>query len=213
MSKKILFFDVETTGKILDMKAPVSDVDQYPRITQIAWILIGEHGGECRQFSTHIKPDGWEIPNEPFFTENGMSTEICEQYGIPIKEALEMFIVAEKQCDIRVAHNMTFDSRIIRAELFRLYGEDAPDFGSRKICTMMKSNSWCNIRTSTNRLKFPSLIELHEKLFGVKPATSHDALADVRTCMDCFDALVNRSIISLEPEPEKVSLKDEFKDM
>jgi hypothetical protein len=39
-----LFFDTETSGLPRTHKAPVSDLDNWPRIVQIAWLLIDEQG-------------------------------------------------------------------------------------------------------------------------------------------------------------------------
>ena len=37
MTQTILFFDTETTGLPKSMKAPVEDIDNWPRMVQLAW--------------------------------------------------------------------------------------------------------------------------------------------------------------------------------
>ena len=39
-----LFFDTETTGLPKNWKAPVTDIDNWPRMIQIGWLLSDENG-------------------------------------------------------------------------------------------------------------------------------------------------------------------------
>jgi DNA polymerase-3 subunit epsilon len=41
-----LFFDTETTGLPKNWKAPVTDLENWPRMIQIAWILCDEAGNK-----------------------------------------------------------------------------------------------------------------------------------------------------------------------
>ncbi len=79
-----LFFDTETNGKALDFNAPVDDLDNWPRIAQLGWQVYNVSHELISEGSYLIKPDGWEIPQEQFFIDNNMSTERCEEFGIPI---------------------------------------------------------------------------------------------------------------------------------
>lgn len=179
----IIVFDTETNGKILDMKAPVEMLEYYPRITQLSWAIFNNDGELIKTENHLIKPDGWEIPKEQFFIDNGMSTERNEEYGVPLAGVMEKFINDTNECHTRISHNMTFDSRIVRAEMFRLGIEN--DFTSKKICTMMTTTSFCKL-PGARGFKWPKLEELHEKLFGVKFDGAHDALNDVMACAKCF---------------------------
>ena len=42
----LLFFDTETTGVPRNYKAPASDLKNWPRLVQIAWLLADDDGGE-----------------------------------------------------------------------------------------------------------------------------------------------------------------------
>ncbi len=132
MQKTFFFFDVETNGKILDMKASVEQVDMYPRITQLCFESYRENSdGEivCLQkFNQFIKPDGWVIPKEQFFIDNNMSTERCEELGIPIADALDQFIIDRTAADYSIAHNITFDSRVIQTEGVDSSGQSLKNF-------------------------------------------------------------------------------------
>ena len=43
-----IFFDTETTGFPRNWKAPVTDVDNWPRMVQIAWMVYDEMGNKLR---------------------------------------------------------------------------------------------------------------------------------------------------------------------
>ena len=59
-----------------------------------------------------------------------------------------------------------------------------------KHCTMKQGVDVCKITVLSSKnkeyLKFPSLAELHKKLFDVVPNNLHGALADTIVCMRCF---------------------------
>ena len=51
-----LFFDTETTGLPKNWKAPVSDLNNWPRMIQIGWIL-SDNGHRIDTGSFIIKPE------------------------------------------------------------------------------------------------------------------------------------------------------------
>ena len=51
-----LFFDTETTGLPKNWKAPVTDLENWPRMIQIAWILCDEAGNKLDTQVHIIKP-------------------------------------------------------------------------------------------------------------------------------------------------------------
>jgi len=70
-----------------------------------------------------------------------------------------------------------------------------------KICTMMKSTSFCKIPGANGRPKWPKLEELYHKLFNKSFAGAHNALADVEACAECFYELVRLGVITIEAQP------------
>lgn len=195
----ILFIDCETTGKPIDYKASYEDVNNWPRVTQLAWNLSDQEGNTIAQRQHLIKPDGWEIPKEQFFIDNNMSTERCDEEGWPIVGELEALLFAKNDADVLVAHNLAFDHRVIWAEFLRNGLE--PKRGMHKICTMMKSTNFCKL-PGTRGYKWPKLTELHNILFAKDFEGAHDALADVLAMKDCFFELIRLGVITL---PETVS--------
>lgn len=199
---KFLFFDTETNGLPKDYKASYEDIDNWPRVIQLGWILADLEQNILDQHTILIKPDGWEIPREEFWIKNGHFTEKNEQEGTPIGEVLGMFMAAKEMADVLVAHNLNFDHRIVWAEIIRSGRQ--PRSGMHKICTMMSSTSYCKIPAKRG-YKWPKLEELHQVLFSEDFKGAHDAGADIAVTMKCFYELVARGVItlpSLAPQTE-----------
>lgn len=193
----ILFFDCETTGKPIDYKASYEDLGNWPRVTQLAWMLCNDLGEIIDQRQSLIFPDGWEIPNEQFFIDNNMSTARCAEHGQPIHGELKLLMAAKEQAAVLVAHNLSFDHRVVWAEFIRNGME--PKRGMHKICTMVKSTNYCQL-PGKRGYKWPKLTELHQHLFNKDFDGAHDAMADVIALKDCFFELVKLGVIELPKE-------------
>lgn len=189
----ILFFDVETNGKAKNFNAPVTDLDNWPRVTQLAWQLHTLDGHVNAQSVKLIKPDGWTIPTEQFFIDNGMSTERCEAEGVGAIDAFVPFMFAVVRADVIVAHNIAFDYPVMAAEILR-YGIKADrEHKPRKFCTMKATTDICKLPGKYG-YKWPSLIELHQYCFGKPFDKAHDAMGDVQAMVDCFYHLRNNEL-------------------
>lgn len=210
-----LVFDTETNGLPNDYKAPATDLDNWPRVIQLAWQMYDEDGKLEKEFSSLIKPDGWVINNESklnkkgeetnFWIKNGFSTEGCEENGVDLKEALEELSDAMDNSKYLVAHNMDFDKNIISAEFIR--NQVKPKKKLDKLCTMKESVEFCRIMNSWGSgYKWPTLVELHDKLFNESFDGAHDALSDVKACARSFFELKKRSVM-LKPKSTVHNLK------
>lgn len=206
-----LFFDCETTGKPLRYGASYSDLDNWPRVTQLAWSIAGIDGVVIKSRAAIIYPDGWEIPKEDFFINNNMSTERCVEEGLPLGGILDEFIADKHECEVLVGHTLTsFDHPVVWAEILRSGRQ--PRSGMHKICTMKESTAYCKVPNKPDKNgrirggnKWPTLAELHQVLFGKGFDGAHDAGADIAATMKCFYELVRLGVIqlpSLEPQTE-----------
>ena len=75
----ILFFDTETTGLPKNYKAPVTDLENWPRLVQLAYILQDYDGNTILKGDYIIKPNGFTIPSNYFETfSNEISPLIFE---------------------------------------------------------------------------------------------------------------------------------------
>lgn len=191
----ILFFDVETNGLPKNWKAPMKEVENWPRVISLAYLLVSETAMPLLEKHVLIKPDGWVMPTAQFWIDNGFSQEKSMAEGIPIHQALSELLMAINNCDVMVAHNVSFDHNVVGAEMIRA-GLRA-DKSSRKICTM---NTTTDLLQLPGRFgfKFPKLMELYTFLFQKEFEGAHDALADVKACSECFFELVNRRHIVID---------------
>lgn len=191
-----LFFDTETTGLPKNYNAPVKDVDNWPRLVQLAWILAGADGKTVEQFNCIVKPDGWVI-TEQASAIHGITQAMAEKDGIPVAEALKRFarLLYDKGVTL-VAHNIDFDYKVVGAELERLGWPVG--FGSTPmICTMKASTEFCRIPSMNGykTFKWPKLQELHRKLFALEFKEAHNAAADIQATARCFFELVRLKVI------------------
>lgn len=187
-----LFFDTETTGLPRSWNAPVSDLDNWPRLVQIGWLKYDRAGKEILKQSYIIKPDNFEIPAE-VVKIHGISTKKANEAGIPLRKALKEFSADLKGSKFLVAHNMNFDEKIVGSELVRTRIKSNL-WSIPKICTMHSTTGFCQI-PGPYGYKWPKLMELHEKLFGSSFDNAHDALSDVSACARCFFELKKRKVI------------------
>jgi len=190
-----LFFDTETTGFPRSWKAPVTDLDNWPRIVQIAWILTDEAGAEIEAADYIVKPDGFTIP-EAATRIHRISTERALQEGVSLNEALTKFAGAFEKSRLLIAHNINFDRPIVASELFRL---EMPQniFEKPSFCTQMQTTDFCKLPSRYRGYKWPKLEELHRILFDSNFEDGHDAYVDVKACLKCFFELKNRGIIAI----------------
>lgn len=179
----IFVFDTETTGLPKNYNAPVTDLDNWPRVIMLAYNIYTESQTIVKSFSSLVKPDGWEVPDTDFHKKHGYSTEKCKKHGKSMVELLTEFIKDLSLCHTVVAHNLGYDRNVIGAEMLR-YGfkvEAKPVF----VDTMILGTNICKLPGKYG-YKYPSLTELHEHFFGEGVKGAHDALSDVEACAKCF---------------------------
>lgn len=189
-----LIFDCETNGLPNDWKAPANDVDNWPRIVQLAWAQYNKDGREISCRADIIKPEGFKLEKEAMEV-HGITEEIAKK-GYSLVGALSEFIAMVEQSKILVAHNLRFDRKIVKAELIRSAMSHViiDKGGIESICTMFSSTAYCAIPGPCGN-KWPKLKELHQKLFGEGFEGAHDALVDVRACARCFFELKRLGVI------------------
>lgn len=181
---KILFVDTETTGLPVDETRSFKDIDNWPSIRQIAWLIFTKKGGLVSEHN--------------FFTTGGQKqiTDPNQSYlpGIvsPIHSVLPLFLreINDFEVDVIVGHNIQYDVNVILCELYRL-GLDTRYLESiQEFCTMRNSVEVCGFDTN-NGNRFPKLQELYTKLFHRPFENAHDAYCDIQATSDCYWKLFN----------------------
>lgn len=178
-----LFFDTETTGLPRNWKAPLTDLDNWPRMVQIAWILSDTKGNRIESDDFIIKPENYKIPIDASRI-HGITTERAIKEGEELEKVLIIFNKLVGQADFIVAHNISFDEKILGAELLRKGIRS--DFGKKiKLCTMQASTDYCRL-PGPYGYKWPKLSELHIILFGEDFDKAHEASIDINATERCF---------------------------
>lgn len=185
----ILFFDTETTGTPKNYRAPITDLDNWPRMIQLGFNISNHEGQLQDSYLSLVQPDGWEVPKEDFWINHNLSTVRCQEEGSPIADVLTAFMDSIEKYDVQllVAHNMQFDQAIVGSEMIRR--ELRIDRRISKFCTMKTTADICQIPGKAG-YKWPRLEELYQKLFDRSFSGAHDAGVDVTACMECFFELV-----------------------
>lgn len=192
VSPKYVFFDTETTGLPKSWKAPVTDLANWPRLVQIAWESYDNDGNKISEESFIIKPEGFTIPPDSSKV-HGISTERAEKEGKALEEVLKKFYDLVDKSETLVAHNISFDEKIVGAEFLRKNMANILDI-KKKICTMENSTKLCAI-PGPYGLKWPKLAELHMKLFGTNFEEAHNAAVDIRATARCFWEMKRQGIL------------------
>ena len=189
-----LFFDTETTGKPKNWKAPVTNTANWPRMVQIAWLFYDEDRQLVDAQDHIIQPEGYTIPNA-VTKIHGISTEIAKEKGVDLATTLETFKKLIDKTEYVIAHNISFDEKIVGAEFHRKK-IDHRLFLSEQICTMQTGTDFCKIPGKYG-YKWPTLSELHLTVFGKDFSDQHNARADTQACADCFFEMMDLGEIVL----------------
>lgn len=189
---KILFFDTETTGLPKNWAAPIEQLDNWPRLVQIAWQIYDENQRLIESFDFIVKPNGFSIPIEASDVHK-ITTEKAEKVGVDLNIVLRLFYDSVSKSNLIVAHNYSYDYSIMGSEFLRNGYENILE-KKESICTMESSTDYCKIQ-GPNGYKWPKLEELYGILFN-QTFNAHDALDDVIATARCFWELKKKNIIS-----------------
>jgi DNA polymerase III epsilon subunit-like protein len=206
----ILVFDSETTGKPRNYSAPCSDVNNWPRLVEIAWLELDTFPVErspaaaaeraaivqaAPKRRSVIMPDGFEIP--PAATAiHGISQAQAIHEGLPCRLVLDDFRLALDAARVIVGHNLGFDVPVVGAELWRANMRNSATtlVSKPRFDTMVAGTDVVKI-PSCRGYKWPKLRELYRHLFGREPDDQHQAAGDVLATAECFCELVSLGVI------------------
>jgi len=157
-----LFFDTETTGLPKKKHASMHKVANWPRIVELGWVLTDQQGAVIEEEGLLVRPDGFTVPAASTAI-HGITTEQATEQGAEIREVLARFLGALEQSELICGHHISFDHRVVGAELSR------PAAGHRP--------------------RPLSLSALYQHLFDEPFTGAHRALADAKGCAACFFAI------------------------
>lgn len=188
-----LFFDTETTG--LPVWNEPSEGPNQPHIVELAAKLVDIDSREIiAELNTIIKPDGWVIPDE-VSAIHGITTDKALADGMPEHDALNQFMTLWRQSNFRVAHNQSFDERIIRIAIKRFLTEEVADQwkAGEKQCTGLITKPLMQMLPKNKYgYKMPKLSEAYEHYMGKPMENAHRAMSDVDACMAVYFAVLEQ---------------------
>lgn len=192
----ILVYDCETTGLVrgTDYTDP-----NMPFLASIAAILYDEEAHRIiASVNSMIQPDGWTMPKEAGQV-NGLTDEVLQQLGVPASVLLPACIALMFKANLRVAHNVDFDSKVIAAALWRhIIKEDSEETAHATVkkwlalpsyCTMQESKNIVNALDKRGKIKYPKLTEAYKFFFDRELDRAHSANADTVAALEIYLAL------------------------
>ncbi len=193
----LLFYDVETSGlPVWDRR---SDHPSQPRIVEIAAELTDAQGKMISMMSALIMPDGWSIWVDAIKV-HGIENDYARDNGMPIADAMKVFMDMWEQAGMRIAHNQAFDERMVRIELIRLFDREVADVwkDGQKFCTMHSAKSIVGATNAKGAIKTPTLAEAYTYFTHLESEQDHRALGDLLMCKAVYFGLLRYS----EEHPE-----------
>jgi DNA polymerase III epsilon subunit-like protein len=228
---RILVFDTETTGLPNTKIINPDTLDLWPHIVQLSYVIYDISLNEIAEQKDFIirVPENVEIPEEAYKL-HGITKEISYEKGVDIKDTLSWFYYHLKTVDKIIGHNVNFDINMIKVETLRIiYDTLTPPQITKMfkfdlhyitnydniVCTLQDSIKLCNIQATTKYgkpyLKYPKLIELHQKLFESTPNNLHNSLNDILITLRCYmklkyDVDLNKSCNPFKTAASKINL-------
>lgn len=207
MSNLALVFDVETNGLI-----PKGEphIEICPHILQLSFIVFNLDTYKIEKtYNVYINVSQKVSIKPEIENLTGITRAKCAT-GVVVTEALDALYTEYIKCKTIIAHNIDFDSQMIRIELARNAGRKTRHLGDllnigfekandiTRYCTMKNNVDRCNIIIEMidkygkpyNYKKFPRLSELHQHVFGTIPENLHDSLVDTKVCLKCYMKLL-----------------------
>ncbi len=204
----ILVFDTETTGLPETKIINPDTLNLWPNIVQLSYIVYDVSKNVILNVvDSIVKLADDNIISEESTKIHGITNEMSKNSGIEIEILITEMFQYLRKVDLIVGHNVSFDINILMVELLRLiYLKKDKMIQSDLIrykhylhfitnaknvcCTMKLAKDLCQIKAMSKLgneyLKFPKLIELHEKLFIEKPKNLHNSLNDIMVTLRCF---------------------------
>lgn len=208
---RILFFDTETTG--LPVWNEPSDSDVQPHLVQLGALLVDyETRDVVEKMDVIVAPDFWTIPEE-VSQIHGITHDHAIEFGMDECSVLTDFYFMFEKADFRVAHNRTFDQRIIRIAMKRYFGGEIGDQALEKWAakddfhdTMLMAKNVMKLEPKGRYgYKNPTLAEAYKFFTGKELEGGHNAMIDTRACMEIYFAMIDQNVFKINFEGSAAS--------
>lgn len=191
-----LVFDTETSG-LPDWSRP-AEADGQPRLASWCFIFLDTNMVVENRWSGLVRPDGWIMSAEAEKV-NGLTMARLMAEGSSVNWPLSLLVLALQQRRTLVAHNLSFDAKIMRGELRRAGLTQTAEQVRDGICTMLGLMNACALPhpSKPGRFKWPRLSEAVQTLFGETLEGAHDAATDAEACCRLLSAMRDRQLLPL----------------
>ena len=196
----VVVFDTETTG-LTDYKLRNRDPAQ-PALVQIAAAMYASPKGEedwervsllygmCDRDGVDIHPKAYDA--------HGISEGKCDALSTNTTNILYVLAGMLAKADVHVAHNITFDSKLLKCNAYRHVIEELKDVlvPEKQYCTMMVSTPIVQAPKKNGKKgnKWPTLEECMNFYFNESIVGAHDALVDIDACAKVYFELRRRGL-------------------
>ena len=120
----------------------------------------------------------------------GLDEEQLRTEGVEVKQALSEFCEAVEKSMYIFAFNLQYGENVILAELYRNNMEHK-FMQAERFCLMRESTYFCKIMGRDGGYKWPTLTELHARLFKVGYEGAGNASKDIMAISRCFNKLLS----------------------
>lgn len=207
---KLLVFDTETTGLPPHKGIDPEYLEQWPYIVQISYVIYDFETNAIELKDHIIKiPYNIDIPQEST-NIHGITKKMTNMNGVNIYKVFTELFYHIKRADKIIGHNIDFDINMINVELLRriyntkhiVSNKELEEIvllkqylyelqkNENKICTMKTNVELCNIiainKYGKTYVKYPTLTQLHNKLFMGNINMLHDSSVDSLVTLRCY---------------------------
>jgi DNA polymerase-3 subunit epsilon len=182
-----LVFDTETSNGF--PRKNVDNCNQKCSIVQLAFLVAD------KKFNVVTSQNFLLQQDRPICKESQAihqkTDDMCEKYGVKKDFILKQFFHWCEKSEHLIAHNISFDLTMINIECAKLNLE--PRYPLKKWCTMQLTKNIIKLPPTEKQIKAgftdyksPSLKGAYNFMFGKDFDNAHDALADVKACLEVF---------------------------
>ena len=190
---KFLLFDTSANGQPQSYNASFRDSFNWPRMIHLSWQLMNEKGQILESRDDLIKPLGFSLTEQISKRHKVTMAELKEK-GVDVKESTEAFMKVVREADMVFAHNLVFNQGVVTAEADR--AEIIERLSSADTyCLMQEATYYCGIPGKRGKFKWPTLPELHKRIFGKSYNNPSNAASDLNALGRCFIVMYKTGVL------------------
>ncbi len=185
----ILFYDTSGAGKVSNWKADKENTASWPRLIHLAWQGYDKDRKLISFGNRLIKPRGFTIPGS-IARHCKVSQELAMEEGLELHDVLQEFNEVIKRADKIISFNQKYNEGILISEYIRSKLPTSLE-SKERYCLMQESTYFCKFPARYGGYKWPTLAELHAKVFKTRLEGLNQADTDLIATVACFYRLVD----------------------